>query len=151
MTEVALLGAGGNMGRRITRTLRDNPQYKLRLVEPGERGRSLIEEAGLRVVDQAEGLAGADVVVFAVPDKIVRGVAAEVVPLLDTGTSVLFLDPAAVAADRVPGARRHPVLRDPPDPSAAVQPAGRDGSGGPPRLLGWRSGHPGDRLRGGLG
>jgi hypothetical protein len=29
-------------------------------------------------------------------------VAAEVVPLLDSGTSILFLDPAAVAADRVP-------------------------------------------------
>jgi len=102
MTEVTILGAGGNMGRRITRTLRDNPQYKLRLVEPGERGRSLIEESGLQVVEQAEGLAGADVVVFAVPDKIVRGIAAEVIPLLDTSTSVLFLDPAAVAADRVP-------------------------------------------------
>ena len=102
MTEVTVLGAGGNMGRRITRTLRGNPQYKLRLVEPGERGRSLIEESGLQVVDQAEGLAGADVVVFAVPDKIVRGIAAEVIPLLDSSTSVLFLDPAAVAADRVP-------------------------------------------------
>ena len=102
MTEVTILGAGGNMGRRITRTLRGDPQYKLRLVEPGERGRSLIEESGLQVVDQAEGLAGADVVVFAVPDKIVRGIAAEVIPLLDSSTSVLFLDPAAVAADRVP-------------------------------------------------
>ena len=102
MTEVTVLGAGGNMGRRITRTLRDNPQYTLRLVEPGERGRSLIEESGLQVVDQAEGLAGTDVVVFAVPDKIVRGIAAEVIPLLDPSTSVLFLDPAAVAANRVP-------------------------------------------------
>ena len=102
MPEVTIVGAGGNMGRRITRTLRDNPQYELRLVEPGERGRSLIEESGLQVVEQAEGLAGADVVVFAVPDKIVRGIAAEVIPLLDPGTNVLFLDPAGVAADRVP-------------------------------------------------
>ncbi len=102
MTQVALLGAGGNMGRRITRSLRDSPQYKLRLIEPGERGRSVIEEAGLRPVGQAEGLAGADVVIFAVPDKVVRDVAAEVIPALDPGTSVLFLDPAAVAADRVP-------------------------------------------------
>jgi len=102
MTEVALLGAGGNMGRRITRTLRDNTQYNLRLIEPGERGRVLIEEAGLQAVSQAEGLSGAEVVIFAVPDKIVRTVAAEVVPELDPGTSVLFLDPAAVAARRVP-------------------------------------------------
>lgn len=102
MTQVALLGAGGNMGRRITRSLRDSSQYKLRLIEPGERGRALIHESGLRTVREAEGLAGADVVIFAVPDKIVRNVAADVIPRLDPDTSVLFLDPAAVAADRVP-------------------------------------------------
>ena len=99
---VTILGAGGNMGRRITGPLVGNPDYELRLVEPGIRGRELIEAQGLTVVDQATGLAGADVVVFAVPDKIVPAVAAEVVPLLESGTSILFLDPAAVAADRVP-------------------------------------------------
>lgn len=102
MISVAILGAGGNMGRRITRALRDNNEYVLRLVEPGERGRKLIAETGLEVTEQEAGLAGADVVIFAVPDKIVRHVAADVVPKLDTGTSILFLDPAAVAADRVP-------------------------------------------------
>ena len=102
MAQVALLGAGGNMGRRITRSLRESSAYKLRLIEPGERGRALIADAGLKIVNQAEGLAGADVVIFAVPDKVVRSVAAEVIPQLDPGTSVLFLDPAAVAADRVP-------------------------------------------------
>jgi D-apionate oxidoisomerase len=99
---VTILGAGGNMGRRITGPLVGNPDYDLRLVEPGTRGRHLLEEQGLTVLDQERGLAGADVVVFAVPDKIVPAVAAEVVPLLDSGTSILFLDPAAVAADRVP-------------------------------------------------
>jgi hypothetical protein len=99
---VTILGAGGNMGRRITGPLVGNPDYELRLVEPGARGRELIEATGSTVVDQATGLAGADVVVFAVPDKIVPAVAAEVVPLLDSGTSMLFLDPAAVAAERVP-------------------------------------------------
>lgn len=101
-TAVAILGAGGNMGRRITRTLRDDPAYTLRLVEPGQPGRQLIRDAGLTVVEQAEGLHSAEVVVFAVPDKIVRTVAAEVVPALDPGTSILFLDPAAVAAGRIP-------------------------------------------------
>jgi hypothetical protein len=99
---VTILGAGGNMGRRITGPLVGNPDYELQLVEPGTRGRELIEAQGSTVVDQATGLAGAEVVVFAVPDKIVPAVAAEVVPLLDSGTSMLFLDPAAVAADRVP-------------------------------------------------
>jgi hypothetical protein len=100
--DVAILGAGGNMGRRITRTLVHSAESTLRLVEPGERGRQLIEASGLAVVDLPAGLAGADVVVFAVPDKIVRQVAADVIPRLDSGTSILFLDPAAVAAGRVP-------------------------------------------------
>ena len=100
--QVAVLGAGGNMGRRITRTLRDHPDYDLRLIEPGERGRTLIAEEGLGVVEAAPGLSGADVVIFAVPDKIVREVSAEIVPMLDAGTSILFLDPAAVAANRIP-------------------------------------------------
>jgi hypothetical protein len=99
---VAVLGAGGNMGRRITRSLKDDDQYQLRLIEPGERGQLLLAELGSETVGQAEGLAGAEIVVFAVPDKIVKQVAAEVVPLLDPGTSILFLDPAAVAADRIP-------------------------------------------------
>lgn len=102
MTSVAVLGAGGNMGRRITRAVRDDPTYELRLIEPSEKGRALIAETGLTWVEQTEGLAGADVVVFAVPDMIIRTVAAEIVPLLDAGTSMLFLDPAAVAAGRVP-------------------------------------------------
>jgi hypothetical protein len=40
--------------------------------------------------------------VFAVPDRIVRDIAAEVIPQLDPGTRMLFLDPAAIAADRIP-------------------------------------------------
>lgn len=100
--QVAILGAGGNMGRRITGALTGNSDYSLRLIETSERGRDKIAGLGGQVVEQAEGLAGADVVIFAVPDKIVRHIAAEVVPLLDSGTSILFLDPAAVAAERIP-------------------------------------------------
>lgn len=102
MTTVAILGAGGNMGRRITGSLRDDARYDLRLIEPGDRGRQHICEQGLEVHGQAEGLAGAEIIVFAVPDRIVRTIAAEVIPQLDPGTSILFLDPAAVAADRIP-------------------------------------------------
>jgi D-apionate oxidoisomerase len=98
---VAILGAGGNMGQRITRTLLGNADYELRLVETSERGRERIAALGAKVTEQAEALSGAEVVIFAVPDKIVRDVAAQVVPLLDTDTSILFLDPAAVAANRI--------------------------------------------------
>lgn len=100
--QVAILGAGGNMGRRISRALQGDDNYKLRLIEPGERGQGLLAEMGLSVVGPGPGLEGADAVIFAVPDFIVRDVAADIVPKLDRGTSMLFLDPAAIAADRIP-------------------------------------------------
>lgn len=100
-TKVAILGAGGNMGRRITRSLREFPQYQLHLVEPSERGRELIREAGLDVMEEAPGLHGAEMVVFAVPDRLVPGIAEGVIPKLAADVDVLFLDPAALAADRI--------------------------------------------------
>lgn len=99
--QVAILGAGGNMGRRISRALQEDDTYKLRLIEPDERGRALLAEMGLSVMDPEPGLDGAEVVVFAVPDFIVRDVAADIVPQLGPGTSMLFLDPAALAANRI--------------------------------------------------
>jgi hypothetical protein len=102
MTQVTILGAGGNMGRRITRALLANPAYELRFVEPSPQGRRLMAELGVTATELEPALHGAEVVVFAVPDAIVRDIAADVVPKLDRGTSMLFLDPAAVAADRIP-------------------------------------------------
>lgn len=102
MKQVAILGAGGNMGRRITRALLNDTDYIVRHVEPSERGRKLLAGLGVTVTALEPGLSGADIVVFAVPDLIVRTVAAEIVPMLDPGTSMLFLDPAAIAADRIP-------------------------------------------------
>lgn len=89
------------MGRRITRGLTGSTDYRLHLIEPGERGQQLIKEAGGKVEAQDEAFAHADVVIFAVPDKVSRHIAAEVIPQLQAGTSILFLDPAVIAADRV--------------------------------------------------
>ncbi len=79
---VAVLGAGGNMGRRITGSLKDDDRYQLRLIEPSDRGRARLAELGREAVEQAAGLDGAEVVIFAVPDRIVKEVAAEVIPQL---------------------------------------------------------------------
>jgi hypothetical protein len=102
MTRVTILGAGGNMGRRIAGPLRSNDGYSLAFVEPGQPGRDRLTELGVEVSELEPALSSADVVVFAVPDKIVRVVAADVIPRLDRGTRVLFLDPAAIAAGRIP-------------------------------------------------
>lgn len=101
MTRVTILGAGGNMGRRITRALLTQGRYELRFVEPSERGRERMAELGVSATELAPALEGAEVVVFAINDSVVRHVAADVVPQLEPGTSMLFLDPAALAADRI--------------------------------------------------
>ena len=99
---IAVLGAGGKMGTRVTRSLLGDEEFDVRHVEAGDAGRARLRESGVDAVALREGLDGAQIVLFAVPDRIVRQVAAEVVPLLDPGASMLFLDPAACAADRIP-------------------------------------------------
>jgi ketol-acid reductoisomerase len=90
------------MGRRIGRPLRESGAYDLRYVEPGDRGRQLLAEIGVPVSELGDALPKSEVVIFAVPDAIVQHVAADVVPRLDSGTRILFLDPAAIHADRIP-------------------------------------------------
>jgi len=102
LTRVTILGAGGNMGRRITRALLVRDGYQLRFVEPSPEGQERMAELGVSATDPGEALAAAEIVVFAINDSIVKDVAADVVPRLQRGTSMLFLDPAALAADRIP-------------------------------------------------
>lgn len=99
---IALLGAGGRMGGRVTRSLLDDPAYEVRHIETSDAGRRRLAELGIVATDAEHGIPGADIVLFAVPDRIVRDVAEDVVPLVDPGASLLFLDPAAIAADRIP-------------------------------------------------
>jgi len=89
------------MGRRITRSLHRMNTTSCASVERGEPGRRLLAEMGLKVTELEAALPGAEVVVLAVPDLIIREVAQDVVPPMDLGASMLFLDPGAVAAERV--------------------------------------------------
>ncbi len=106
MTSVAILGAGGNMGRRITRGLQavDDGSYDLRLVEAAETSLEKIraESNEALIFPEGQALHDADVVIFAVPDRIVRDVAPGILAQLRDGAALLFLDTAAVAAGRIP-------------------------------------------------
>lgn len=102
VTTVAVFGAGGNMGTRITNALRDEPGYHMLYVEPGDRGRTRLLERGLAVTEQEEALREADVVVLAVPDVSIGAVAGEVVPLMGGGAMLICLDPAAPYAGKLP-------------------------------------------------
>ncbi|NHB75391.1 phosphogluconate dehydrogenase C-terminal domain-containing protein [Rhodobacter calidifons] len=98
---VAVLGAGGKMGFRVTKKLFD-AGYDLRAVEIGEVGRARLADAGITATDAAHGLPGAEVVVLALPDNIIGRVAAEIAPSLPAGTMLLILDAAAPYADVLP-------------------------------------------------
>lgn len=98
---VAVLGAGGKMGFRVTKKLFD-AGYDLRAVEIGDAGRARLAEAGITATDAATGLEGAEVVVLALPDNIIGKVAAEIAPGLAAGTMLLILDAAAPYADVLP-------------------------------------------------
>jgi D-apionate oxidoisomerase len=101
-TTIAVFGAGGNMGTRITNALKDDSDYRMLCVEKSERGRARLREWGLEVPEQEEAVQAADVVILAVPDTLIGEVAAEIVPTLKSGTMVMCLDPAAPYAGKLP-------------------------------------------------
>lgn len=102
MTTIALFGAGGKMGARLSRNLAGS-RYRVRHVEVGEAGRRrLKEELGIDCVAPDAALADADAVVLAVPDTLIGRLAAELSPQLRPGTLVITLDAAAPFAGHLP-------------------------------------------------
>jgi D-apionate oxidoisomerase len=99
--KVAVLGAGGKMGFRVTNKLAD-AGYELRAIEIGEVGKARLQQANIKAMGMDEGLAGAEIVVMALPDNIIGKVAAEIEPRLPSGTMLLILDAAAPYADVLP-------------------------------------------------
>lgn len=99
---LALLGAGGKMGCRVTDHLRDHPGYRMLYVETGERGLANLRERGVAVTPRDEALRVAEVVILALPDRVLGTVANEVVPRLRPGALVITLDPAAAHAGELP-------------------------------------------------
>jgi D-apionate oxidoisomerase len=102
VTTVALMGAGGKMGCRITDNLKDLPAYDMRYVEIAETGLANLAQRGLSATPQVEALREADVVLLALPDALIGTVCRDLVPQLKSGTMVIALDPAAAYAGQLP-------------------------------------------------
>jgi hypothetical protein len=99
---LALIGAGGKMGCRLTDHLQHRSDYTLLCVESGERGLANLKDRGVTPCPRGEALSRADVVILALPDRILGAVAREVVPLVRSGALVMILDPAAAHAGELP-------------------------------------------------
>ena len=98
MITVALMGAGGKMGMRIARNLRRKQNYRPLYVEIDEEGKRSITNLGLTVTPQKEALDKADVVILAVPDRLIQSICSDIVPKVKSGTIIIGLDPAAAYA-----------------------------------------------------
>ncbi|MEO1017675.1 MAG: phosphogluconate dehydrogenase C-terminal domain-containing protein, partial [Pseudomonadota bacterium] len=102
MTKIALLGAGGKMGVRLATNLRGS-RFDVDHVEVSEIGQKrLKDELGFNCVDMDAALAGADVVIMAVPDALIGTILTGFVAKLRPSTLVIMLDAAAPHADVLP-------------------------------------------------
>lgn len=102
MTTIALIGAGGKMGFRLSRNLKPSP-FEVRHVEVSETGRTrLKEELGIECVDTEQAVRDADVVILAVPDTLIGKISQQLSPLMESGTMLVTLDAAAPFAGHLP-------------------------------------------------
>jgi hypothetical protein len=102
MTSIALFGAGGKMGHRLSRNLMGS-RFDVRHVEVSEAGRArLAQDFGIDCVSAEAALEGAELAILAVPDTHIGKVAQSVQHLLKPGTIVMVLDAAAPFAGHLP-------------------------------------------------
>ena len=98
---IAIIGAGGKMGCRLTANL-VKTAHNLLLVEVSDEGRAHIAQNGQQVTAQDDALAQADAVILALPDRVLGKVAHQIVPQVKPGTMIITLDPAAAHAGELP-------------------------------------------------
>ena len=101
MTTVALFGAGGKMGCRITDNLKTSA-YDVRYVEVSPAGLENLRRRGLEATPREQALAEADAVILAVPDNLIERISVELVPSMRPGAMLVVLDAAAPFAGKLP-------------------------------------------------
>jgi hypothetical protein len=103
MMKIAILGAGGKMGCRLTDNLRKSEhRHELMLVEVSDVGKERLVDRGMATTSESIAIASADVVILALPDRVLGAVARNAVPQARPGTIFITLDPAAAHAGDLP-------------------------------------------------
>ncbi|MDX1284880.1 MAG: phosphogluconate dehydrogenase C-terminal domain-containing protein [Draconibacterium sp.] len=98
--KVALIGAGGKMGCRLTRNLKDS-DYEMSYVEISQQGKTNLKELGIDDISTDEVIPDSDIIILAVPDVLLSKVSEQTIPKMKPGAMVLFLDPAVARAGKL--------------------------------------------------
>jgi ketol-acid reductoisomerase len=95
ITKIALVGAGGKMGCRLTDNFLRTPGYDVSYLEISGQGIENLRKRGIMSSARETTIPESDVVILAVPDVAIGEISREVIPLMKKGALVLTLDPAA--------------------------------------------------------
>jgi hypothetical protein len=98
---VALVGAGGKMGCRLTDNLK-NSSYKMSYIEISLEGIERLAKRGVNVTPGEQVIPSADIIILAVPDIYIGKVAEQMIDKLQPGAIVVTLDPAAAVGGHLP-------------------------------------------------
>jgi hypothetical protein len=101
MTSIALLGAGGKMGCRITDNLL-RTSYQVKYAEVSDKGRAALAQRGITSVTPEEAAAGADVIILALPDNRIGQVTSSLNQHFRPGAMLIALDIAAPLSGHLP-------------------------------------------------
>ncbi len=130
MTTLALFGAAGKMGSRISRRLKLSNDFTTFYVEDGEAGQARLRERGDQPVDPEQAARSADMLILAIPDKLIGKAAHQVAPWMKPGAMLILLDPAVPHGGELPQRAdisifichpcHPPVVNDETDPEARM-------------------------------
>jgi D-apionate oxidoisomerase len=104
---VAVIGAGGKMGMRVSANL-DRSEHQVLFSETSPAGQERVRAEGRKITESEDAVRQSDVVILAVPDIVLGDISESVVPQMKTGAILLTLDPAAAYAGLL--ARRDDVF-----------------------------------------
>jgi hypothetical protein len=103
VTKLALFGAGGKMGMRLSANLAKTDEFETMHVEVTEEGQARVRETfGVDCVDVETALEGADVIVLAVPDTLIGAISNDIINRIRPGAMLFCLDGAAPFAGHLP-------------------------------------------------
>ncbi len=100
MRKITIIGAGGKMGMRISKNLK-NESYDISYVEISEEGRERLRGIGLNAASEPVSMPESDVVILAIPDVAIESVSPGIVQLMKPNSLLITLDPAGPYAGKL--------------------------------------------------